>query len=63
MSRLTPPSSGKSNGSQAAPPDDPRRTNGEEPTLEMRPGTREWWENHWTEALNALKRYLEQGET
>jgi hypothetical protein len=26
------------------------------------PGSREWWERYWTDALERLKRYLEEGE-
>jgi hypothetical protein len=26
----------------------------------LHPGTREWWERFWTDALERLKRYLEQ---
>jgi len=27
---------------------------------DLDPGTREWWERFWTDALERLKRYLEE---
>jgi hypothetical protein len=33
-----------------------------DPESEMRQGSREWWERHWTNALEQLKRHLEDGD-
>jgi hypothetical protein len=40
------------------PDDDPREVT----APDIRAGTREWWERYWTDALEGLKRYLEEGE-
>jgi hypothetical protein len=35
----------------------PREQNGR---YDLDPGTREWWERFWTDALERLKRYLDE---
>jgi hypothetical protein len=61
-----PQSDGRSNGHKPTRQDVARRTTDDAPRAEaapdIPPGTREWWERHWTESLEALKRYLEERE-